>query len=445
MVRVTAPTRRGFTWADIIAVGTELLVPPRQDTNSTFIADRLNAIGIQVRTRTIVGDVRRDLEAVLRGALARSELVVLSGGLGPTDDDLTRDAVAAVFGLPLEEDQVLVAGLEARFAARGLRMPDNNRKQALVPRGAVVLENRNGTAPGIWLEHGDGLVVMLPGPPRELTDLFDRVVRERLLPIGGSTRLVRRVVRTAGRTESHIEEIAQPIYAAWAARPLPITTTVLASPAQIELHLMTAAAEEAEGQARLDAAVRELAEALGRDIFSVDGASLEEVVGEQLRRRGWQIAVAESCTGGLVSSRLTDVPGSSSYVTVNLVCYSNQAKQRWLGVSAQLLAEHGAVSEPVALAMAEGVRSLASSDVGVGVTGIAGPSGGSDAKPVGTVAIAVVAGAEHSVRTFRFPGDRDLVKRFASQNALDMVRRLLDASWPGRARRAGASGDGGRG
>ncbi len=412
-------------WAEVIAVGTELLVPPKLDTNSVFITERLNEIGIQVRAKAVVGDVRADLASVLRGALARTELVVVSGGLGPTDDDLTRDAVAEVTGLALEEDAAIVERIRRRFESRGLTMPEVNRRQAQVPRGAVVLQNDNGTAPGLWIPHDGRVIVLLPGPPREMRALFDRVVRERLAPQAGSTRLYRRTIRTAGRTESHIEQIAQPIYSRWTDGPLPVTTTVLASPSQIDLHLLVAAGTEPDGRERLDRATAELAAALGPDLVSADGASLEEVIGAELRARHWRIGVAESCTGGLVSSRLTDVAGSSDYVTFNSVCYSNEAKTRVLGVPEALLAEHGAVSEPVALAMARGARDLAAAQVGVGVTGIAGPTGGTPQKPVGTVAIAVVAGGQSRVHTFAFPGSRTQVKSFAAQTALDMVRRLL--------------------
>ncbi len=412
-------------WAEVIAVGSELLVPPRIDTNSLRITERLNEIGIQVRAKTIVGDVRADVEAAIRASLARTELVILSGGLGPTDDDLTRDAVAAVLGLELIEDPVVLDRIQRRFASRGIRMPAVNRRQALVPRGATVLENENGTAPGLWIPHGDRVLVLLPGPPRELQALFGRVVDERLAPAAGSARLYRRVLKVGGRTESHVEERTQPIYAPWAGEPDPIVTTVLAAPSQIELHLTVSAPTEEAGRLRLDRATADLAAALGRDLFSTDGSSIEDVVGVLLRRRGWRIAVAESCTGGLISSRLTDVPGSSDYVTFNTVCYSNDAKTRWLGVPADLLAAHGAVSEPVALAMASGARDRSGADLGVGVTGIAGPGGGTAEKPVGTVAIAVVAAGGQVARTFAFPGGRVQVKAFAAQNALDMVRRLL--------------------
>lgn len=412
-------------WAEIIAVGTELLVPPRVDTNSLYITERLNDLGIEVRAKTVVADRREDLDAVLRATMKRTALVVLCGGLGPTDDDLTRDAVAQVLSRPLVEDAAVVDQIRQRFALRRVRMPENNRRQALVPAGAAVLANTHGTAPGLWIEHDGGLVVLLPGPPNELMPMFDAVVRERLSPRCGDMRVYRRVMRICGRAESDVDQAVSPVYARWPSEALPVFTTVLTAPAQVELHLSVRAASDTLAATRLEACASQLRVVLGADLFSQDGRTLEEVVGQLLLERQWRIAVAESCTGGLISSRLTDVPGSSGYVTLNAVCYSNHAKSEWLGVPAALLAEHGAVSESVAMAMARGVRQLAAVDLGLGVTGIAGPTGGSDRKPVGTVMIAAVTATSEAVRTYRFPGGRARIKQFASQMALDMARRLM--------------------
>lgn len=411
--------------AEIIAVGSELLVPPRVDTNSLFVTERLADVGIEVRLKTIVGDCLTDLQEVFRHAMARSDVIVLTGGLGPTDDDLTRDAVAAVLERPVVEDPVVVAGIRQRFASRGVRMPEINRRQALVPRGADVLENRFGTAPGLWIEHEGRIVILLPGPPGELKPLFEQVVEERLAPRVGANRVFRRVIKICGRTESEVEESAFPVYAVWQREALPIRTTVLTAPGQVELHFSLRAPDQAAAVARLDAAVQEMVAVLGADVFSTDGRALEEVVGALLRDCGARIAVAESCTGGLISSKLTDVPGSSDYVVCNSVCYSNDAKARVLGVSEDLLREHGAVSVPVAFAMADGVRALARTNIGVGVTGIAGPTGGTEHKPVGTVVIAVTTTASRSVCIFRFPFARVRVKLFAAQMAMDLVRRTL--------------------
>jgi len=420
-------------WAEIIAVGSELLVPPRLDTNSLFITDRLNDLGIEIRAKTVVGDRRDDLESTLRAALARTELVVLCGGLGPTDDDLTRDAVAAVLGRRLHEDADVLRQIRRRFEARGTRMPEINRRQALVPDGAEVVTNALGTAPGLWIAHGDCLVLLLPGPPNELKPMLERVVADRLGPIAGDARLHRRALFVCGLTESEVDEIASPIYAPWLDRAAPIHTTVLAAPGQVELHLSTRDSSASRAAERLDAAVAALTAAFGADVFATDGRSLEETLGGLLRARGWRIGIAESCTGGLISSRLTDIAGSSDYIIANAVCYSDGSKTAWLGVPDDLIAEHGAVSEPVALAMADGIRARTGAEIGVGVTGIAGPSGGSEAKPVGTVAIAAATSTARLVRTFRFPFARVRVKQFAAQMALDLARRVVLGADVGRA------------
>jgi nicotinamide-nucleotide amidase len=304
-------------------------------------------------------------------------------------------------------------------------MPEINRRQAMVPRGATVLPNPNGTAPGLWLEHGRTAFVLLPGPPREMKPMFEAVVVERLAPRTGGAGLFRRVLRITGRPESDVDATAQPIYGAWTAQPVPIATTILAVLGQVELRLTARAPSPAAADAALDAAVAQLRGPLGDSLFSTDGRSLEAIVGDALRSRGWTIAVAESCTGGLLASRLTDVPGSSAYVDRGVVCYSNRAKIELLGIAETLIAEHGAVSEPVARAMAVAIRAQAGADVGVGVTGIAGPGGGTAEKPVGTVAIAIAGAGDARVRTFQFVGGREQVKFQAAQAALNMVRLML--------------------
>jgi len=306
-----------------------------------------------------------------------------------------------------------------------MTMPEINRRQAMVPRGAVVIENANGTAPGLWLEREGTAILLLPGPPREMTPMLDAMVAARIAPRSGGAGLFRRVLRITGRSESDVDSLAQPIYGAWTTRAIPISTTILAMLGQIELHLTARADSRAAADVVLDAAVAELQAALGDVVYSIDGRPLEAVVGELLRKRHVTIAVAESCTGGLLASRLTDVPGSSDYVDRGIVCYSNRAKTELLGVPEALIAQHGAVSEPVAAAMAAGIRSRSGAGVGVGVTGIAGPGGGTPEKPVGTVAIAVQTDDDARVRTFQFVGGREMVKFQASQAALNMVRLLL--------------------
>jgi len=411
--------------ACIIAVGSEMLTPFRVDTNSLFITDRLNTIGFDVRMKTVVGDDVGELAGLVRASLDWADLIVLTGGLGPTADDITRDAVAQVLDLPFDEDEETVARIRERFTRRGMVMQEINRRQAMVPRGAALLDNPNGTAPGLWLEHGKTALVLLPGPPREMKPMFEAIVRDRLTARSGGAGLFRRVLKITGQPESVVDAKAQPIYGRWQTQEVPISTTILAVLGQIELHLTAGAPDREAADRVLDPAVRELQAALGGDVYSVDGASLEEVVGARLRERRLKVAVAESCTGGLLTSRLTDVPGSSAYVERSEVCYSNQAKIDSLGVPAALIAAHGAVSEPVARAMAEGIRAKASADIGMGVTGIAGPDGGTPEKPVGTVAIAVLVGADARVRTFQFVGAREMVKFQSAQAALNMLRLML--------------------
>jgi nicotinamide-nucleotide amidase len=414
-----------FQRAAIIAVGSELLTPLRIDTNSLYITEQLNALGIEVVVKGVVGDDRAELANFVRNALERTGLIVLCGGLGPTDDDVTREVVADVLQRRLQERQEITERLRQRFAARGWQMPEINRRQALVPEGADPIDNPNGTAPGLWIEHGDRVVLLLPGPPRELKPMLRGLVEGRLLSRASITTLRRRIIRITGRTESHTEEAMQPLYAVWAAAAVPIAATILAAFGQIELHLSARAEAREVAEAALDRAAEQVREALGRDAFSTDGRALEEVVGDLLLARGWRIGVAESCTGGLITSRLTDVAGSSRYVDRSVVSYSNEAKTEMLGVPAALIAEHGAVSEQVALAMAEGIRSSARLDVGIGVTGIAGPGGGTPEKPVGMVCLAAVTPDASRVRTVRFIGEREQVKFQASQAALDLVRRMI--------------------
>ena len=421
---------RPLATAEIIAVGSELLGTSRLDTNSLFLAGRLASLGITLRAKSVVGDERARLAAVFTSALSRSDLVVLTGGLGPTDDDLTRDVVAGVLGLEMREDPAIVAQIEERFARRGLRMPQVNRRQAMVPAGARSLDNPNGTAPGLYIQldgEQDGhVVVLLPGPPRELQPMFDELCAGVLIARAGPERLFKEVLFVAGRGESHVEEIAQPLYSRWAAETPPIETTILAMPGQVELHLMLRARDPEAASERVRAARDELAAALGHDVFSTDGRSMEEVVGAMLVDRAWTISAAESCTGGLILSRLTDVPGSSAYVLGGAVAYSNEAKTELAGVPPELIAAHGAVSEIVAVALADGIRARTGSSLSLGVTGIAGPGGGSPQKPVGTVAIALTGrDLAARVRLFSFFGGRPQVKFQASQAALDMVRRAL--------------------
>jgi nicotinamide-nucleotide amidase len=423
--------QNGHMKACILAIGSEMLTPFRVDTNSLFITERLNTIGYDVRLKAVAGDDVGELAQLVVHALGWADLIVITGGLGPTADDITRDAVARALGLPIDVDESIVNRIRDRFAARRMTMPDINRRQAMVPRGATVLPNANGTAPGLWLEHGATALVLLPGPPREMKPMLDAVIAERLTPRAGGGGLFRRVLKITGRAESDVDAVAEPVYGAWIAQQVPISTTILAVLGQIELHLTAQARSRDEADAALEPAVRALQEALGPSVYSVDGRSLEVVVGDLLKDHGLTIAAAESCTGGLLMSRLTDVPGSSAYVELGVVCYSNRSKTALADVPEALIAEEGAVSEAVACAMAEGIRRRAGTSIGIGITGIAGPTGGTPAKPVGTVAVAVVYD-ELRVRTFQFIGSREMVKFQASQSALNMTRLMVAGIQSGR-------------
>jgi nicotinamide-nucleotide amidase len=411
--------------ACIIAVGSEMLTPFKTDTNSLNITERLNSFGYDVRLKAIVGDDVEELAGLLATVLAWADLVMITGGLGPTEDDITRDAVAKVVGVEMNVDEQIVEQLRERFAKRGIKMTDNNRRQAMVPRGARVLENPNGSAPGLWITHGQTDLILLPGPPREMAPMLDAFVREHLAPRAGARCLVRRTLKITGRPESEVDSVAQPVYTPWLKLPVPISTTILASLGQIELHLTASARTAGEAADALDNAVSQLRDALGASVYSVDGSALEAVVGELLFERGLTIAVAESCSGGLLASRLTDVPGSSRYFQRGVVCYSNEAKTELLDVPDALLREHGAVSEPVARAMAEGIAARAKTNVGVGITGIAGPGGGTPEKPVGTVVIAVTVNGDTTVRTLKLFGGREMIKFQSAQAAMNMLRLTL--------------------
>ncbi len=419
---------RPIRTAEVIAVGSELLGSTRLDTNSLFIAEQLALLGIELSGKAVVGDHRSRLSGILAQALERADLVIVSGGLGPTDDDLTREAVADVLALELVEDEAITARIRQRFERRGMRMPEMNRRQAMVPPGAVSLPNANGSAPGLLIPAGDKLVVLLPGPPRELQPML----LELCAPGGaigsraGDERLFKVSIFTTGLSESHVEELTQPIYSTWRDIPQPIETTILAAPGQVELHLTLRSADGPAARQTLEQARARLVAAIGDAAFSTDGRLLPQFVGDLLRERHLTIAAAESCTGGLLLQRLTEVPGSSAYVKGGIIAYSNELKIQLLGVDAALLDAHGAVSEPVAAAMADGLRARTGADISVSITGVAGPDGGTAAKPVGTVVIAILLeGHAMSVRTHQFPGGREMVRFQSAQTALDRVRRLL--------------------
>ena len=407
--------------AEIIAIGSELLAPDRTDTNSLWLTEKLNSIGIEVKLKTIVGDDDARLEETIKDAVKRSRVVITTGGLGPTEDDITRKVAARALGRRLFLDESLLEELRNRFQSFGLTMPERNSRQAMVIDGAEVLANPNGTAPGLFIEHEDTSIALLPGPPREMRPMFENHVQPRLQSKAGHLRVVRRVLRVAGMGESAVDERIAPIYTRYA-NP---QTTILFNKSEIEVQLTARGRTEAEAETLLDKVSAELESELGHSIFAFQGEKMEEVVGLRLTVGGYTIAVAESCTGGLIAERLTDVPGSSRYFIEGVVTYSNESKTKTLGVEPVLLLEHGAVSAPVAEAMAEGVRKRAATDFGLAVTGIAGPGGGTDEKPVGLVYIALASEVKTEHRKLILPGDRQLIRWRASQAALDLLRRRL--------------------
>jgi competence/damage-inducible protein CinA-like protein len=407
--------------AEIIAVGSELLTPLHSDTNSLFLTAKLNECGIEVRLKTIVGDDRERLAAVFRAALKRSKVIILTGGLGPTEDDVNRDVVAEVLGRPLREVPEIRQRLERLFQRLGRKMSENNLRQAMVPEGAVWLDNQNGTAPGIWIEHEGTIVVLLPGPPRELEPLFETVCLPRLIPLAKGNHIRTRVLKVVGLPESEVDQRIAPIYKPYS-NP---STTILAVSGAIEIHLRA----QGDRPEAADALVGRLADkievALGDHVFATHGETLEEVVGMYLVMKQKTVAVAESCTGGLLAERLTRTPGSSNYFLGGAVCYGNALKTRLAGVAEKLLEQYGAVSKPVARAMAEGIRRNTGSDIGVGITGVAGPGGGIREKPVGLVFVSLADERGTEVREFRFPGDRARVRLWATQAALELIRRRV--------------------
>ncbi|MDP9267636.1 MAG: competence/damage-inducible protein A [Acidobacteriota bacterium] len=413
--------------AEIIAIGSELLTPYRQDTNSLFLTDGLNALGIEVDFKSVVGDTREHLVNAARIAFGRADVILFMGGLGPTEDDLTRECVAEALGIELRRDPGLTGDLYKWFAGRRLKMPESNLKQADVLTGAVTLPNANGTAPGQWLETewaGRKLVVvLLPGPPREIKPIFEEQVMVRLRAVSPGERIATRVLKVAMMGESACDEIAAKVYKKYH----DIQTTILAGAGEVQIHLRGHAKTLELAKAKVDRLADELEDALEPHLFSSAGESLEQIVGYYLDMRGVTIATAESCTGGLVAERLTSVAGSSRYFLGGVVAYSNDLKTGFVDIPPALIEEHGAVSREIAVALAEGIRKRCASQLGLGVTGVAGPGGGSEEKPVGLVYCALADGKKTEVVQRNFPGDRERVRWYASQQALDMVRRKLSA------------------
>ena len=402
--------------ATIIAVGTEMLGPTRVDTNSLKVTAVLETYGVPLVRKSICGDTLGDLVDEIEFAFQHSDVLITSGGLGPTEDDLTREALAQAFGLEMQVDQSIIDKIEARFRLRGGKMPEVNKRQANVFVGQETLYNERGTAPGFHLQVRGKHVWVFPGVPHELEWMLETYFRPWLAEVSGGVTRHRRVLKVAGLTESGVEERLKPYYDAHRDEPF----TILASPGGIELHLVSESLETIASREQ------EMLALLGHHVFGYDNDNLESVVGRMLAERKETVATAESCTGGLLAQRITDVAGSSAYFIGGAVCYDARVKVDFAGVDPELIRAHGEVSEEVAIALARGIRERLQATYGVGITGIAGPGGGSEAKPVGTVHIAVASASAHDHRKVFWGGTtRHIVRALSAQTALDMLRRTI--------------------
>jgi nicotinamide-nucleotide amidase len=405
--------------AEIIAVGSELLTPQKTDTNSLYLTDQLNALGVEVVRKTIVGDQRELLRDTLKSALLRSQIVILTGGLGPTEDDVTREAVSAALNLKLRYNDTVGHWLVERFKRFGRQMAENNKRQAFVLEGAEVLQNDWGTAPGQWIKHHGAVIMLLPGPPRELKAIFPARCLPKLEAMLPPQIIRARFYRVAGMGESDLDQLIAPVYSKYT-NPV---TTILAAASDIQIHLRARCATEDEANALLEEVSSQIEPLLGDRLYARNGEPLEEVVGMLLRDRKATLAVAESITGGMIGERLTEISGSSDYFLGGFLTYSNEMKTRLVDVSAELIAEHTAVSEPVALAMAQGARIKTGADYGLSVTGYAGPDGAQ----VGLVFIGVVTPKTSEVFKYQFNADRHRIRTLATNTALDRLRKRIQA------------------
>lgn len=407
--------------AEIIAIGSELLTPTKTDTNSLWLTEKLNEIGIEVKLKTVVGDDALRLEEVIKDALKRSEVVITTGGLGPTEDDITRQISAKATGRELVYHEDLEEELRERFKLWGREMPEINKRQAFIIEGAKVLPNPNGSAAGMLLKLDEKFLAVFPGPPRELMPMFERFVLPELKNLTGEIVFRKRILKVSGMGESAIDEAIAPIYSKYEN----VQTSILFNKSEVEVHLTAQAKTAAEADSRNEEIANKIVETLGLAVFSTAGEEMEEVVGNLLVSRSRTISIAESCTGGLISERITNVAGSSDYFIESAVTYSNGAKIRTLNVPKELIEKYGAVSAEVSEAMAKGMRERAQTDYAISVTGIAGPTGGTEEKPIGTVFIGYADKKTVKSRKIVLPGDRYLIRWRSSQAALDILRRNL--------------------
>jgi len=411
--------------SEIVAIGSEMLTPHRQDTNSLFLTEKLNDIGVNVAFKTIVGDRLKDLVNAIRTALSRTDIVILMGGLGPTEDDLTREATAEALSLTLRRDAPQVAALHARAATWRIAMPENNLKQADVIEGATVLPNANGSAPGQWLDVTHQgyrkLVLLIPGPPSECKPLFETECMPRLRAVVPRRCIAQRTLKAAMIPESQADKLLAPIYTTYT----DVETTILAHNGDIQLSLLCTKKDMETAEQRVNELASKMEEALDDWLYSTEGESLEQIVLYYLGLRQATLATAESCTGGLVAQRITAIPGSSRSFLGGAVVYSNELKTAFAGVPAELIEQYGAVSEEVARALASGIRQRTGATIGLAITGIAGPAGGTETKPVGLVYIAVSDAQRTDVLERTFRGSRQRVREWTAHQALDLVRRKL--------------------
>jgi nicotinamide-nucleotide amidase len=407
--------------AEIIAIGSELLTPFKTDTNSLWLTEKLNDIGIEVKLKTIVGDDELRLEETVRDAIARSDIVITTGGLGPTEDDITRRITARALDKELIFKEDLVEMLRERFRHYGYKMPEKNKSQAYIIEGAEILPNPNGSAVGMISQFDRKFLVVLPGPPRELKPMFENHVLPEIKILAGDIFVKRRSLRVAGFGESALDELIAPIYSQY---KNPQTATLF-NKTEIEIQLTAQGETENEAENLLDELSAKIVEKIGIAVFALNGELMEEVIGQLLTEKKQTLAVAESCTGGLIGQRLTEVSGSSAYFIEGAVTYHNDTKIRTLNVPEMLIKDHGAVSAEVAEAMAQGIREKASTDYAISVTGVAGPTGGTEEKPVGTVFIGYADKSNIKSLRLKLPGDRKLIRWRSSQAALDYLRRNI--------------------
>ena len=408
--------------AEIIAVGSELLTPSRLDTNSLYLTRKLNEHGIDVVRKTIVGDDRERLAGELRRARESADIVIMTGGLGPTLDDVSREAATDALGRGLSFRAEVIEAMEARFRRMKRKISENNRRQAYVLEGAEVLANANGTAPGQWLEDEAGILLLLPGPPRELEPMFDEQCVPRLARIESEHQFHTVSLRVAGLPESEVDQRIAPIYSA---EPR-VATTILASPGEIQIHLRGQAATVEEAREIAENLSRKVEAELGSSVFTRRNESIPEVLLARFREKGLTLAMAESCTGGMVAEKITAVAGSSDYFRGCFVTYAEAAKTEWLGVRERTLKEHGAVSRETAGEMAEGARRRARASMGASTTGIAGPGGGTESTPAGTVFVAVADESGVEVQELHIGGERDRIRLWATTRVLDLLRRRVE-------------------